>query len=101
MSNADTIVRFDMVKANGETHTLYRTTDPSDNKQTASASFKLYKEQPIESIATAEGMDKELYFPSVKTLTWAKVNSSKDFGETYTWTVHHEIIGHRKEFEVQ
>ena len=42
LSNADTIVRFDMVKAKGETYTLYRTTDPSGNTQTASASFNWY-----------------------------------------------------------
>jgi len=100
MNINDTNVRFDMIKAGGETHTLYRMTDSAGKTQTASASFKLYKEQPIECIATAEGVEKELYSSSVKTLTWDQVNSTTDFGGTYTWTVHHDIVGHRQEYEV-
>jgi len=99
MNITDTTVRFDMIKAGGETYTLYRITDSAGKTSTASASFKLYKEQPIECIATAEGLDKELYSLSVKKLTWDQVNSTTDFGGTYTWIVHHDIIGHRKEYE--
>ena len=99
MNVTDTNVRFDMIKAGGETHTLYRVTDASGKTQTATASFKLYNEQPIECIATAEGVDKELYSSSTKTLSWNQVNSSKDFGETYTWVVHHDIIGLREQYE--
>lgn len=95
----DTTVRFDMIKAGGETYTLYRVTDSAGKTQTASATFKLYKEQPIECIATAEGVDNELYSSSVKTLTWDQVSSAKDFGETYTWIVHHDIVGNKIEYQ--
>jgi hypothetical protein len=94
-----TTVRFDMIKDYGETHTFYKVTDYAGKTSTATASFKLYKEQPIESIAYVEGMEKDLYPPSKKTLTWDEVNKTKDFGETYTWNVRHDIVGHRMEYE--
>ena len=94
-----TTVRFDMIKSQGETHTFYRTTDSAGKTEIATASFQLYKEQPIECIAYVEGVEKDIYPPSTKTLTWKQVKSVKDFGETYVWNVNHDIVGHRRVYE--
>lgn len=92
-------VRFDMVKASGERHTLYSITDASGNTGKVSCSFQLYNEQGIECMASPEGVKKDIFPNSYKTISWDTVNASKNFGETYTWTVHHDLIGTNNVYE--
>ena len=88
-----------MVKDGGERHTLYSITNANGNTGTVSGSFNLYNKQGIECMASPEGVKKGIYPNSYKTLSWDTVNSSKNFGETYTWNVHHDLIGTNNVYE--
>jgi hypothetical protein len=54
----------------------------------AKCTFKLYREQDIEAVLRVQGGYKDYYPVSAvhfKTLTWAEVEQSVGFGETYSW----------------
>lgn len=81
-----TPVHFDMIKAGGE---RLQFDDPNDSGQTGHVygSFKLYKEQDIEIIATPDLQYKllEQVYPSYTQLNWADVYPATDYGGSYTW----------------
>lgn len=81
-------IRVDFVKAGGERSTLTCTSDIFGIATTGTASFKLYKEQPIEVTMTVQGgyLDFHPKEPvQYKTLTWDEVDAAADFGGSYAW----------------
>ena len=82
-------IQIMMTKDGGERTILNRVTDEAGSVDGATGTFKVYKEQPVECIATATGSYKNYapVAPDYGTLSWAEVDAAADFGGTYTWTV--------------
>ncbi|NNG26465.1 MAG: hypothetical protein HKM87_03000 [Ignavibacteriaceae bacterium] len=80
-------VRVDMIKAGGETFTFYATLGPENCYiEAGPATFKLYREQPIEVIAYTETvLPGFTQIRASEFLSWDEVYPGKDFGETFAW----------------
>jgi hypothetical protein len=81
-------IRVDFVKDGGERSTLTVISDTFGTATTGTASFKLYKEQPIEATMTVQGGYLDFYPIApvqYKTLTWEVVDAAADFGGSYAW----------------
>jgi hypothetical protein len=79
-------LHISMVKAGGERLDFDKTSD--QNGIYVTGSFNLYREQPIDIYAYANG-NYSIYLPGPgvsATLTWETVDAAADFGETYTWS---------------
>ncbi len=88
-----TPIQITMIKDGGERTILNRVTDEAGLVNGGTGSFKVYKEQPVECIATATGAYKTYapVAPYIETLSWEEVDAAADFGGTYTWTVEARI----------
>lgn len=80
-------IRVDIIKDQGETTTFFVTLG-SENCyfETGIATFKLYREQPIEVKAYTEIVPPG--FTQIRAsdyLSWDEVYPGKDFGDTYAW----------------
>jgi len=82
-------IQITMTKAGGERTIVNRVTDVAGSVDGATGTFKVYKEQPVECIATATGSYKDYatVAPDYDTLSWEQIDAAADFGGTYTWTV--------------
>ena len=82
-------IQIMMIKDGGERTILNRVTDEAGTVTGATGTFKVYKEQPVECIATATGSYKTYapVAPAFWILSWEEVDAAADFGGTYTWTV--------------
>ena len=83
----DIPVRVDVIKAGGERFNFYTTTDISCKFTSETATFKLYREQPIEIIAYVEIVPGGYtQVRGVDYLSWDEVYPAYDFGNTYYYT---------------
>ncbi len=82
-----TMLRVDVTKAGGEHFNFFPSISfPSCYFETGVATFKLYREQPIEVMAYSEQVPGGYtQIRGVEILTWDEVYPGKDFGETYNW----------------
>jgi len=80
-------VRVDVIKAGGEQVNFFVILGQgSCYFKTGTATFKLYREQPIEVIAYTEAvLPGFTQIKAVAYLSWDDVYPGKDFGSTYTW----------------
>ena len=80
-------VRVDVIKAGGEQFNFYNVTDSNCKFTSETATFKLYREQPIEIIAYAEEVPGVFtQVRGVDYLSWDEVYPQYDFGDTYNYT---------------
>ena len=90
-------VRIEYIKAGGENFVFFDLIDGSCEFYGSPASFKLYREQPIDVkvtlVATIPG-----YTMGIGTLRlpWSQVYPSKDFGETYSWNPRVSLICYKE-----
>jgi len=90
-------IKVDFIKDGGERFTQQCVVEAfgEGTEYSNTFSFKLYKEQPIEAIISVQGGYKD-YDPIVavqsKTLTWAQVKASVDFGGEYSWTPSFDVV---------
>lgn len=88
-------VRVDFIKAGGERSTLTCTADIFGIATTGTASFKLYKEQPIEATMTVQGGYLDFHPDAAvqyQTLTWEQVDAAADFGGSYAWKPYFSVL---------
>jgi hypothetical protein len=85
-----TMLRVDVTKAGGEQINFFPSISfPNCYFETGVATFKLYREQPIEVMAYSEQVPGGYtQIRGVEILTWDEVYPGKDFGETYNWESH-------------
>ena len=87
-------IRVDVIKAGGEQFNYFPVTNSTSCRFTSeTATFKLYREQPIEIIAYAEVVPPGFTeIRGVDYLSWDEVYPMKDFGDTYDYTSEVTII---------
>jgi hypothetical protein len=90
-------IKVDFIKDGGErfTHQCVVEEFGEGTEYSETVSFKLYKEQPIEAVISVQGGYKDydpLLAVQYKTLAWAQVKASADFGGEYSWTPSFEVI---------
>jgi hypothetical protein len=86
-------VRVDIIKDGGERFHYFPVTDMSCKFTSSTATFKLYREQPIEIIAYVEAVPAGFtQIQAVDYLSWDEVYPLYDFGETYNYTSNKDII---------
>ena len=87
-------VRIYIIKAQGETFTFfYHLTFPSCHFESETATFKLYREQPMEVIAYTEAvLPGFTQIRATAYLSWDDVYPGKDFGGTFNWEP--DIVGY-------
>ena len=77
-------VRIEMIKAGGER--LISDKVVVNQFLYVSGTFKVYKEQPVECLATASGyQDYYQQGNSYAQLNWATIRAGADYGGTYNW----------------
>ena len=86
-------VNIKFVKAGGETFEETKVTNETCNFSSSTASFNLYREQPIQAYVKSEN-DIPGYneHGSTQTLAWDEVYPHKDFGEIFYWFVFADVI---------
>lgn len=77
-------VRLEMIKAGGERF-VFDLTANQGWTDIVKGSFKLYREQFIDVVATTQG---GMWDRNERTLFWKDVYPTKDFGEEYYWIAH-------------
>lgn len=84
------MLRVDVTKAGGEQFNFFPSLSfPNCYFETGVATFKLYREQPIEVMAYSDQVPAGYtQIKGVEILTWDEVYPEKDFGETYNWEPH-------------
>lgn len=87
-------IRVDVIKAGGERFNYFPITNAMSCKfETGTATFKLYREQPIEIIAYVEEVESGYtQVRGVDFLSWDEVYPSHDFGDTYNYTSNVNVI---------
>lgn len=80
-------ILIQLIKDGGETRSYTKVTDGSGDTEWVYGSFKLYKEQEIELIASAQGgfEDFSQFLPGRARLTWDQVHATTLFGGNYSW----------------
>jgi len=83
-------LRVDVTKAGGEHINFFLSISETNCFfETDVATFKLYREQPIEVMAYSEQVPGGFtQIRGAEILTWNEVYRWKDFGETYNWEPH-------------
>ncbi|MEJ2594456.1 MAG: hypothetical protein P8100_04875 [bacterium] len=76
--------RLEMIKAGGERF-VFDLTSSNGWTDIKKGSFKLYREQFIDVVASIQG---GTWDRNTRTLFWKDVYPTKDFGEEYFWIAH-------------
>jgi hypothetical protein len=96
-------IKVEIIKAGGERAdgTVY--SDINGKTGPVSASFKLYREQPITCIANVVGSSAESDYPDYtfnsdsKTITWDEIYPANDFGDQVSKTITLDVYGMHKD----
>ena len=95
----DLKVAVEIIKAGGERVNKVVSTDASGKTASVSASFKLYREQPISCIANVVYDSANTDFPEYtfngdsQTILWSDIYPSHDFGDQVSKTVTLNVYG--------
>ena len=95
----DALVNVEIVKAGGERVTKKLKTDSLGNCESVTATFKLYRDQPIAAIANIDLGSVESYYPdftfnsATETVSWSNIYPLSDFGDTVQENIRLTITG--------
>ena len=87
-------IQIRIVKAGGETESAIKTANANGITDSVSASFKLYREQNIEciaSIVTEQYGERYQSASAYEVLLWDDVYPAIDFGGSYGWPVNLQL----------